>query len=411
MASSRTLLKITLVIAALLVTTTVMITSPIEAKSQSVQWSWNGGSTVEVNYPALSPNGDLFTYSLSDVNATIYAVSPEGMSLWNGSMALANMPQFGSDGTIFLPISIGDTRVNGSGLLVLDQAGNMKWTFVVPGIAEGMLVLPDGGIVLGAMAVFPGQHSLTCLNADGSVRWTKGDYQTNLTNPMMYPVGIHGNDVLVSSTSYSAPARSTITEYSPDGTALFSYRTDFAPQSIFFAFDGTMRMVGFNYTRTTDYEYLYGLSANGSFLWSTQLSNEYGDLVLLNDGTTVYSQFTGTTSMALDIYAVDGNGDMLWKTVNAKSIPVAFGSGILISNASAMMLIDRDGGVIWKLSGSYFGQPVTDGRTIYAGSGGNLVAISESAWKITWQPAVLVLAVMVAMIGVAMLGGRTPRIE
>ena len=411
MASSRTLLKITLVIAALLVTTTVIITSPIEAKSQSVQWSWNGGSAVEVNYPALSPNGDLFTYSVSSSHATIYVVSPEGKSLWNDSLALANIPQFGPDGTIFVPISISNTRVNGSGLLVLDQDGNMKWTFTVPGISEGMLVLPDGGVVLGAMAVFPGQHSLTCLNADGTVRWTKGDYETNLTNPMMYPVGIRGNDILVSSTSYTSPARSTITEYSPDGTALFTFGTDFAPQSIFFASDGTMRMVGFNYSRTTDYEYLYGLSANGSFQWAKPLSNEYGDLVLLPDGTTIYSQLTGTTSLILDIYAVDGNGNSLWTSVGAKSVPVAFGSGILFSNSTAMMLIDRDGNLLWNLSGSYYGQPATDGRTIYAGNAGNLVAISETPWKMTWQPAVLVLTVIIAMIGVAMLGGRTPRLE
>ena len=411
MASSRTLLKITLVIAALLVTTTVIITTPIEAKSQSVQWSWNGGSTVQVNYPALSPNGDIFTYSVSATNATLYAISPEGMSLWNGSMALANIPQFGSDGTVFLPVVVSNTRVNGSGLMVLDQAGKLKWTFAVPGISEGMLVLPDGGVVLGAMAVFPGQHSLICLNADGSERWTKGDYETNLTNPMMYPVGIHGNDILVSSTSYSTPARSTITEYSPDGTARFTFGTDFAPLSISFAYDGTMRMVGFNYTRSTDYEYLYGLSANGSFLWATPLSNEYGDLVLLPDGTTVYGELTGTTSLVLNVHAVDGNGNVLWSTANAKSIPVAFGSGILISNSTALMLVDRDGGIIWKLSGSSFGQPVTDGKTIYAGHSGNLVAISESSWKMTWQPAVLVLTIMVAMIGVAMLGGRTPRLK
>jgi len=67
--------------------------------------------------------------------------------------------------------------------------------------------------------------------------------------------------------------------------------------------------------------------------------------------------------------------------------------------------------ILWNLSGSYYGQPATDGRTIYAGNAGNLVAISETPWKMTWQPAVLVLTVIIAMIGVAMLGGRTPRLE
>jgi hypothetical protein len=108
---------------------------------------------------------------------------------------------------------------------------------------------------------------------------------------------------------------------------------------------------------------------------------------------------------------VDGNGNSLWKSSNAQSIPVAFGTGVLICNSTAMMLIDRDGGVIWKLSGSFYGQPATDGKTIYAGYGGSLVAISESGWKMTWQPAVLVLTVMAAIIGIFMLGGRMPRRE
>ena len=42
---------------------------------------------------------------------------------------------------------------------------------------------------------------------------------------------------------------------------------------------------------------------------------------------------------------MDGNGNSLWTSVGAKSVPVAFGSGILFSNSTAMMLIDRDGKV------------------------------------------------------------------
>ncbi|MGD0819050.1 MAG: hypothetical protein ABR986_11755, partial [Methanomassiliicoccales archaeon] len=63
MVSSRTYLKITIVIAALIVISTVIATTPIEAKSQSVQWTWHGGSTVNSGYPVRSPTGDLFVYS------------------------------------------------------------------------------------------------------------------------------------------------------------------------------------------------------------------------------------------------------------------------------------------------------------------------------------------------------------
>jgi hypothetical protein len=188
-----------------------------------------------------------------------------------------------------------------------------------------------------------------------------------------------------------------------------SFRTDFAPQSIFFAFDGTMRAVGFNFSRSTDYEYLYGLSANGSVMWSLLLNDEYGDLALLSDGTTVYGEISGTSGLNLNIYAVDSNGKTLWKSVDAKSIPVAFGTGVLLSNSTALTLVDRDGGVTWKLNGSYYGQPAVYGKTIYAGNGNDLVAISESVWKISWQPAVLVLTIIIVAIAVATLGGRSPR--
>ena len=412
MVSSRTLLKITLVIAALIITSSIVATTPTEAKSQSVQWTYQGGSSVIAGYPVLSPTGDLYVYSTDGVNATIYAVSPLGKGLWNTGVALASMPQFSADGTMFVLVDVlSNAKVNGTGLLALNPAGIMKWTFVVPGISEGMRVLPDGGVVLGAMPTSVGQHSLVCLNANGSERWTKGIYDLNSSNPMMYPVAIHGNNVLVATTSFSSPERSIITEYAPDGKVVRSFKTDFAPQSIFFAPDGTMRTVGYNLSRSTNYEYLYALNANGSVKWASLLNNVYGDLAILYDGTTVYGELTGSSGLNLDVYAVDGNGKSLWRSVNLKTIPVAFGNGMLLSNSTALMLVDRDGGIVWKFDGSFNGQPVVSGKTIYAGSGSVLMAISDSAWKLSWQPMVLLLTIIVALVGVGSLSGRTPRLD
>ena len=408
MASSQTVFKVTLVITALIITSTILVSSPIQAKEQSIQWTLSNGSTVNAGYPALSPNGDLYTYSGNGVIATVYSISPEGKNQWNVSVVLASMPHFSSDGTIFIFVDVSSAQVNGTGLIVMTPQGTTKWTYIVPGVSEGMRVLPDGGIVLGGMAVYPGQPSLTCLNADGSVRWTKGGFEENLTNPMIYPVGIRGNDVLVASTSFSLPSTSVITEYAPDGTVVRSFSTDFAPQAISFAQDGTMRTVGYNFTHGTDYEYLYGLGVDGSVMWMDLLGNQYGGLTVLPDGTTVYGELTSTSGLNLNIFAVDRNGEMLWKASNAKSIPVAFGNGVIFSNSTGLMLVDRYGAIDWKLDGSFYGQPVVNDDTIYAGNGTNLVAISETAWKLTWQPLAIMLTAMAAMIGVVLLGGRTP---
>jgi hypothetical protein len=411
MVSSRTPLKITLVIAALIITSTVVATSPVEAKGQTVQWTWHGVSTVNSGNPSVSPNGDILIYSISGANATLYSISPEGKDLWNVSLPLLTTPRFSADGTMFVLVDLPtNSTVNGTGLLVLSADGIVKWTFTIPGVANRLQVLPDGGVVLGAEPSYAGQFGLMCLNADGSVRWTKGAYVANSPDPVMYPVGIRGNDVLVASTSFASPGASVIREYAPDGVVVRSFKTDFAPQTINFALDGTMRTMGYNFSRA-DSEYLYGLSVNGSFLWATQTNNEYGDLAVLSDGTTVYGERTGSLGLTLNIYAVDSNGNSLWTSVNAKTIPVAFGSGVLFASSTALSLVDRDGGVSWTLNGSYYGQPVVNGQTIYAGTGSDLVAISGSAWNISWQPVVLVLTIMIASIGVWLLSGRSPRLN
>ena len=408
MVSSRTILKIVIVIAALIITSTVLAITPVEAKSQSIQWTWHGSSSANAGYPVLSPTGDLYTYSTIGGRATVYSISPEGKDLWNTSLVLASMPQFSADGNIYILEWISNnTSVNGTGLLVLTPEGAVKWTFTVPGLAEGMKILPDGGVVLGTEPFYPGQHSLICLNINGSVRWTKGSYDTNSTNPMMLPVGIHGNDILVASTSFESPSNSVITEYAPDGTVVRSFRTDFTPLSISFALDGTMRAVGYNFSQSTDYEYLYAMNDNGSVMWALMLGNEAGNLVVLSDGTTIFGESTNSSVLNLNVYAVDAMGNTLWKSANVMSIPVAFGTGVLFANSTALMLVDRDGGVLWKLDGSFSGMPVVNGKTIYAGSGNDLLAISESTWKVTWQPVVILFTIMFAAIGVGLLGGRS----
>ena len=70
--------------------------------------------------------------------------------------------------------------------------------------------------------------------------------------------------------------------------------------------------------------------------------------------------------------------------------------------------VEGNGAIDWRLDGSFYGQPVVNGDTIYAGNGTNLVAISETAWKMTWQPLAIMLTAIAAMIGVVLIGGRTP---
>ena len=411
MVSSRTLLKITLVIAAIIISSTLIATTPVEAKSQSVQWTYQGSSATVSGYPWLSPTGDLFVYSINGANATVNAVSPQGKGLWNTDLALERKLQFSSvDGSIFAQVTVlSNTQVNGSGVLALSSAGVIKWNYTIPGNATGMRVLPDGGVVIGTEPKFPGQHSLICLNANGSERWTKGNYSASSPNSETYPVAILGNDVLVANISLSSLNRSVITEYTPDGVVFRSFQTAFVPQSnIFFAPDGSMRLLG---TTTTSGEYLYALNANGSLMWAFPVSSVYGDLAIFPDGTTAFGELSSSTTVNLQVFAVDNHGKMLWRSSNIKTIPVAFGNGVLLANSTGLMLVDRDGGVIWKLAGSFNGQPAVNGKTIYAGSGSVLMAISESAWKVTWQPVVLVLTILVAMLGVGVLSGISPKID
>jgi hypothetical protein len=414
MVSSRTLLKITLVIAAIIISSTLIATTPIEAKSQSVQWTYQGSSSTVAGYPALSPTGDLFVYSTEGANEILYAVSPQGKGLWNTNVALDSKPQFSPvDGSIYVLVTgLSNTQVNGTDVLALSSTGVAKWNVTVPGVTYGMRALPDGGVVIGTEPRFPGQNSLICLNADGTERWTKGSYNASSPNSLMYPVAILGNDVLAANISLSSPDRSVITEYTPDGAVFRSFQTAFVPQmSIFFAPDGTMRMVGYNLSQSTGGEYLYALNANGSFMWALSISGEYGDLAILWDGTTVFGEGNGATPLNLLVLAVDSQGKELWLSSNVKTIPVAFGNGVLLANSTGLMLADRNGGVIWKLEGSFDGQPVVNGKTIYASSGSILMAISDSAWQVSWQPAVLVLTILVAMLGVGVLSGISPKID
>ena len=108
---------------------------------------------------------------------------------------------------------------------------------------------------------------------------------------------------------------------------------------------------------------------------------------------------------------MDSHGNELWRSSNVKTVPVAFGNGVLLANSTGLMLADRNGGVIWRLEGAFDGQPVVNGKTIYAGSGSILMAISDSAWQASWQPVVLVLTVLVAMLGVGVLSGISPKID
>ena len=398
-------------VAALIIVSTIVATTPVEARTQSVQWTWHGSPTVTTGDVVRSPNGDLYVHSNIGSVTTIFAISPDGKDLWNVNVTLDSTPQFGPDGTMFILVHTSNTTVNGTGLLALTPAGTTEWSFAIPGVSEGLQALPDGGVVLGAEPRYPGQFSLVCLNADGGVRWTKGAYDANSSNTVMYPVGVRGYDVLVATTSDPSPTASVITEYRPDGTSLRSFGTDFQPQGIVFALDGTMRTIGFNYSRNTGSEQLYGLNFNGSVMWAVPTNNVKGDLAVLADGTTVYAEQTDPSGLNFNVFAVDANGNTLWSVVNLKSIPVAFGSGVLLADPTALRLVDRDGGVIWTLNGIYYGQPVVAGKNIYIGSGSNLVALSETAWTLTWQPAVLVLTIMVAMIGVYMLSGITPKPE
>ncbi len=407
MASNRTLLKIALVIAALIVASTVIATSPIEAKSQNTQWTWNGGSGVGYGYPWLSPSGDLVLYS---TNGTLYTLSPQGSQLRNSSLLLTGMPQFSADGTMFALVSTSANTVNGTKLIVISPTGSVKWNHSIAGIAMGMNVLPDGGAVLGIMPTSAGQVKLECLNSDGSTRWTKGGYDATELGSMMYPIGIHGNNVMVSSTMNATPDTAVIFEYLPDGTQLRTFNTDFAPFSIFFALDGTMRTVGYQFTHNTDYEALYCLSNNGSAIWRRAVSNLYGDIVVLTDGTTVYAERSGSISLSLTVYSVDRNGDPLWQLSNADSVPVVYKGNTLVSNSVSLMLVSHDGKVIWSIDGLFYGQPVVKGNTIYAGTSSGLSAITDSAWNLTWQPAVLMLTIVVAIAGIWLLSGRTPKL-
>jgi hypothetical protein len=408
MVSSRTLLKITLVVAALIVVSSVIVTTPVQANGQSVKWTYQGGSSVVATYPVVSPTGNVYVYSSDGSNAVIYAISPEGKGLWNTGVSLTSTPEFSQDGTLFILTKVlSNTNLNGTGLLALNQDGIMKWKYVIPGISYGMKVLPDGGVVLGAQPRFDGQNSLICLNANGSERWTKGAYDVNSTNPVNYPVAIRGNDVLVAATTFSNAT--TVTEYAPDGRAVLSFTVGFAPEfNVLFAPDGTMRMVGYDYARTVNNAFLYALDLNGSYMWAIQLVNQFEGMAILNDGTTVYGELSSSTGLTLNIYAVDAGGRSMWRSVNAKTMPVAFGNGLLLANSTALMLVDRDGGIIWKLDGAFSGQPAVSGNTIYAGNGAVLSAISESTWKITWQPIVIMAAVILATLGVFLLGGRYP---
>ncbi len=409
MVSNLTLLKTTLVIAALIVVSTVIVTTPTEVTGKTVQWTYDGGSGVIASYPIMSPNGNLYVYSTDGTNAVIYAISPEGKAVWNTGVNLTSTPQFGPDGTlIILTRVLSSTNVNGTGVMALSSEGVLKWSFVIPGVSYNMKVLPDGGVVLGAKPVWPGQHSLICLNADGTERWTKGTYVANISNPIMYPVAIRGNDVLVVNTTFTD--RSVITEYAPDGRAVSSFETDFAPEfNLYFAPDGTMRTVGYNFSQTLNYAFLYALNVDGSRMWAVPLTNQFQGLAILADGTTVYSETAGSTSAFFNIYAVDANGRSLWRSVNAKTVPVTFGNGVLLANTTALMLVDRDGGIIWKLDGSFSGQPVVGGKTIYVGSGSVLKAVTDQAWKITWQPIVVMVVIIIAMLGVALMSGGAPK--
>jgi hypothetical protein len=405
MASSRTFLKITLVIAALIVASTVIATTPIEARSQTTQWTWNGGSAVSYGYPVVSTTGNLLLYS---TNGTLYTVSPQGNLLWNSSMAMAGTPQFSADGTVFALVSVSPIKVNGTELIVLSPAGVVKWNHSIGGIAFGMNVLADGGVVLGMLPTYNGQVKLECLNSDGSTRWTKGTYDLNETGSMMYPIGVHGNNVMVSSTKNVLPDTAVISELRADGTQLRTFNTSFAPLSIFFALDGTMRTVGYHFTHQIDYEALYCLRDNGSVVWSRPLSNLYSELALLPDGTTLYAERNGTSG--LDAYAVDADGNQLWVLAKASTVPVAYHGNALVANSTSMMLVDNNGYIIWKLNGTFYGQPAVYGNTIYAGTSSGLAALSESVWKISWQPIVLVLSIITAMAGVFLMSGRTPKL-
>lgn len=408
MASSRTLLKILLVITALIITSTVIATSPIEAKSQTTQWTWSGGSGVSYGYPLLSPTGDLMLYSTNDV---LYTISPQGSLLRNSSMMLTGMPLFSADGSVFALVSASATTVNGTKLIVMSPTGNVKWNHSIAGIAMGMNVLPDGGVVLGIMPTWAGQVNLECLNSDGSTRWTKGGYDAEALGSMMYPIGIHGNNVMVSSTKNATPDTAVIHEFLPDGTELRAFNTNFTPLSIFFAIDGTMRTVGYQFSQDTNFEALYCLSNNGSVIWQKAISNLYGDIVVLPDGMTSFAERSGSINFSLTVYAVDRNGDPLWQLSNADSVPVVYKGNTLVSNAASLLLVSHDGKVIWSIDGLFYGQPVVKGNTIYAGTSSGLTAITDSAWNVTWQPAVLMLTIIVAMAGVWLLSGRTPRLR
>jgi outer membrane protein assembly factor BamB len=90
-------------------------------------------------------------------------------------------------------------------------------------------------------------------------------------------------------------------------------------------------------------------------------------------------------------------------------VPVLFNGSVLVAYASSLFLLDRNGGVIWAVDGAFYGQPVVNGGTIYAGTSTDLRAISESSWKVQWQPAVILATVIVTMLGYVVLSGGSPK--
>ncbi len=325
-----------------------------------LEWSFKTLGNLSMQ-PVIGTDGTIY---LGDDEGYIYAVSPQGESLWRFRLSqdsLLTSPAIGLDGTVYISSFDGN-------IYALAPDGTAKWNFTTGGpLYSSPVIGEDGTVYVGSY-----DNYVYALKRDGSLKWkfeTGGPIASSLAmdngilytysfDGMLYALDIYGNlkwiyDTGLYEWSYHSPA------VNENGTVYFGLST--SEKSVLYSVDhaGTL---------------LNNVSLDGKICTSPSISHQ----------GTVYIGVCNAQEGGY-LYALDTDGTVKWKyqVSNMVSDITISGDGTIYVGSSDLHAVNRDGTKIWAskssdlLSKEYFGSPIIsfDGTIYVTYSTGFLYAI------------------------------------
>jgi outer membrane protein assembly factor BamB len=323
------------------------------SSSGALLWSYSTGTDAAAYVhkdPAIAPDGTVY---FANDSGFLGAINPDGTQRWSRQMPnVSCSPAVDSTGAVCIGYTTGGWDVIGH-LLVVNADGSNKWTTTLSPVHSRPGIGPADEVYCNAQS--RSGVNLLCFGADGSVQWSRGDYNLSASSEIA---------VAPDGTLYAGGKTGLLYAIEPDGDMKWSVDTGYE-LSAGPALGPTGKIcVG------SSAGGLHAFNAQGVELWSVPSAG-----IVSRPAGDAYGAFYACGEDAL-LYGVSAGGVLVWKAGAGGAIrgcPVAAADGTVYCGSADGYLyaLMPDGTQKWRFhtGGGIAGSPALgpDG-TVYAGS-------------------------------------------